>query len=74
MKPPPALVVQLDRTPDYGSGDLWVQIPPGALMATKKQGVLTVKTEWWKHLRPFQKRVFWSRHRAAEKREIRRDA
>jgi hypothetical protein len=39
-------------------------------MATKKRGVLTTKTEWWKHLRPFQKRLFWSRHRAAEKREI----
>lgn len=43
-------------------------------MATKKRGVLTVKTEWWRHLRPFQKRLFWSRQRAAEKRMIRRES
>jgi hypothetical protein len=36
------------------------------LMATKKKGILTPAPQWWKHLRRW-KRVFWKRHRKAER-------
>lgn len=35
-------------------------------MATMKKGILARAPEWWKHLRRV-KRVFWKRHRRAEK-------
>jgi len=38
-------------------------------MATVKKGILTVSPEWWKHLK-WTKRVFWSRERAAVKKDI----
>jgi hypothetical protein len=40
-------------------------------MAHVKKGHLVRAPEWWKHLR-WVKRVFWKRHRQAEKTEIRR--
>lgn len=36
-------------------------------MATKKKGVLSTSGEWWRHLR-WTKRLFWKKHRKAEKR------
>ena len=35
-------------------------------MANVKKGQLVRAPEWWKHLR-WVKRVFWKRHRQAEK-------
>jgi hypothetical protein len=37
-------------------------------MATKKKGILAKASEWWKHLRPYNKRTFWKKHRKAEQR------
>lgn len=36
---------------------------------TKRRGQLVPASEWWKHLRPFCKRLFWKRERRAQKRE-----
>lgn len=36
-------------------------------MATVKKGLTVTSPEWWKHLRPFVKRRFWKRQRAADK-------
>jgi len=36
-------------------------------MSTKKKGVLITETEWKKHLRKFYKKLFWHKHRRAEK-------
>jgi len=41
-------------------------------MSTTKKGILTTATEWWKHLRPFNKRRFWSAERQAEKKDIKK--
>lgn len=41
-------------------------------MATKRKGVVTVAQSfngWWKHLRPYGKRMFWKAERKAAKRE-----
>lgn len=35
-----------------------------------KQGHLTAANEWWQHLRPFLRRVYWK----GERRAARRDA
>ena len=43
-------------------------------MATVKKGMLVKAGEWWKHLRPFGKRDFWSRQRVAALEEIRKEA
>ena len=40
-------------------------------MANVKKGQLVRAPEWWKHLR-WVKRVFWKKHREAEKRLVRR--
>jgi hypothetical protein len=37
------------------------------MMAHVKKGHLVRSPEWWKHLR-WVKRVFWKRHRRAERR------
>ena len=42
-------------------------------MSTKKKGVLVTAGEWAKHLRKIGRRVFWHKHRGAEKKRIRRD-
>lgn len=34
-------------------------------MATMKKGILTRAREWWKHLRPYNKRLFWKGERKA---------
>ena len=39
-------------------------------MATVKKGTFTAPPEWWKHLRPFNKRVVAKRERKAAKKEI----
>lgn len=36
-------------------------------MAHKRAGQLTVSGEWARHLRPYLRRIFWKRERAAEK-------
>lgn len=36
-----------------------------------KKGYLTTPPQWWKHLRPFWRRVFWKRERAAARRLVR---
>lgn len=41
-------------------------------MATVKKGMLVSATEWWKHLRPFQKRKFWKKQRVAQKKELKK--
>ncbi len=40
-------------------------------MATKKKGVLTRAGEWWRHLRPYNKRRFWKAERRAAQRDAR---
>jgi len=45
----------------------------GEDMATKKQGVLVVKTDWVKHLRKTLKKRFWHKHRQAEKKVTKTD-
>jgi len=42
------------------------------LMATIKKGLTEQAREWWQHLRPFGKRDFWKRQRAADKRKLKR--
>jgi len=42
-------------------------------MATVKKGTLTSSPEWWKHLRPFVKRVVAKAERRAAKIEIKND-
>lgn len=42
-------------------------------MSTKRKGLLIVSKEWAKHLRKFGKKMFWRRHRKAEKKEIHHD-
>lgn len=37
-------------------------------MANVKKGILVPPPQWWKHLKGF-KRVFWKRHRKAERRD-----
>jgi hypothetical protein len=39
-------------------------------MGSNKKGVLTKCQEWAKHLRPFNKRVFWSKERSLTKKDI----
>jgi len=39
-------------------------------MATTKKGTLTVTKEWARHLRPFNKRMFWKAERKAGKQLI----
>lgn len=39
-------------------------------MATTKKGIIATASEWWKHLRPFNKRKFWRKERAATKKDI----
>lgn len=34
-------------------------------MASVKKGTNTRPPQWWKHLRPYWKRVFWKRERRA---------
>lgn len=41
-------------------------------MATMKKGILVRAGEWWKHLR-WTKRLFWKRHRKAEKKLAREE-
>lgn len=39
-------------------------------MSSKKKGLVALATgvsDMWKHLRPVGKRLFWKRHRQAEK-------
>lgn len=40
-------------------------------MGHVRKGHLAAAPEWWKHLR-HTKRLFWSRHRQAERRHARR--
>lgn len=42
-------------------------------MATKRKGILTTAREWWKHLRPYNKRDFWKRERRAASRAVKRE-
>lgn len=36
---------------------------------------MTVRApQWWKHLRPYWKRVFWKRERQAAKRDVKKVA
>lgn len=37
-------------------------------MAHVRKGILTPSPQWWKHLKDW-KRVFWKKHRKAERRE-----
>jgi hypothetical protein len=39
-------------------------------MGSNKKGILTKCQEWAKHLRPFNKRVFWSKERSLTKKDI----
>lgn len=40
-------------------------------MASVKKGTLAAPPQWWKHLRPYWRRVFWKRERALQKQDIR---
>jgi hypothetical protein len=40
-------------------------------MARKNQSTWTICTEWWKHLRPYNKRVQAKKERQASKKRIR---
>ena len=39
-------------------------------MGSNKKGILTITKDWCKHLRPFNKRVFWGKERRLEKKDI----
>jgi hypothetical protein len=39
-------------------------------MGSNKKGILTKCQDWAKHLRPFNKRVFWGKERRLEKYDI----
>lgn len=39
-------------------------------MATVKKGILTRAHEWWKHLRPYNKRRFWKRERKTARKDV----
>jgi hypothetical protein len=39
-------------------------------MGSNKKGILTKCQEWAKHLRPFNKRVFWGKERRLTKLDI----
>jgi hypothetical protein len=41
-------------------------------MANVKQGIRVKPPQWWKHLRDW-KRIFWKKHRKAERREIEKE-
>jgi hypothetical protein len=43
-------------------------------MATVKKGILTTAGEWWRHLRPFQKRKFWKKERRAAKKQAKKES
>ncbi len=38
-------------------------------MATVKKGTTVPAPQWWKHLRPLYKRLFWKRQRRADNKE-----
>ncbi len=40
-------------------------------MASTKKGTLAAPPQWWKHLRPFWRRVFWKRERRLQQKAIR---
>jgi hypothetical protein len=40
-------------------------------MANVKAGQTVLASQWWKHLRPFAKRLFWKKQRKADKASIR---
>jgi hypothetical protein len=42
-------------------------------MAHARKGHLVVALEWAKHLRRFGKKMYWHRHRHAEKKVVRRE-
>lgn len=42
-------------------------------MAHVRKGVLVASPEWWKHLRPYNKRKFWKAQRKAQAAEVRRE-
>jgi hypothetical protein len=42
-------------------------------MSHKRKGQLATSGEWAKHLRPFQRRLYWGRERSAERSEILRE-
>lgn len=42
-------------------------------MATIKKGTLAKAHEWWKHLRPENKRKFWKQERMLVKQFIKRE-
>lgn len=37
-----------------------------------KKGIITKKPQWWKHLREWKK-IFWKKHRSAERRKIKKE-
>lgn len=39
-------------------------------MASKKKGISTPAPQWWKHLRPEYKRIFWKKERKVQKEKI----
>jgi hypothetical protein len=41
-------------------------------MATVKKGISVRSPEWWKHLRKYNKRVFWKKQRKADQESARR--
>lgn len=43
-------------------------------MSTVKKGLLVKDGEWRKHLRRWGKKVFWRKHRAAERELVREEA
>jgi hypothetical protein len=42
-------------------------------MATVKKGILTCASEWWVHLRKYNKHLFWKKERLASKKEINKE-
>lgn len=55
--------------PNFFSPFLTKNEPGDTYMATVKHGILTKAREWWKHLRPFNKRRFWKGERKAAKKD-----
>lgn len=38
-----------------------------------KKGLTIPAPQWWKHLRPYWKRLFWKKQRRSDKKDIRNE-
>ena len=72
----PIFLIAPASSPAYATAKYWaVVVADGeSIMAHKRKDTFTAPPEWWKHLRPFNKRRVSKKERDAAKREISRAA